>query len=467
MSRISLTLFFVLTLVCVHGQIFPVDTLLKTGDIRRRINLVFLSDGYQAHEMNTYITDVNRLLTDMFSQVPFKHYRNYFNAFAIKVPSNQSGAKHPRTSSDSDCAPVPQQDVDNYFGSTFDYGNIHRLLVPTKAGTIAVTLANNFPLFDQAFVLVNSPFYGGSGGSVAASSTHSNANEVSIHEIGHSFAGLADEYWAGSAYAFERPNLTQQNNPSLVKWASWVGHAGVGVYPHAEASNWFRPHQNCKMRYLNVPFCDVCNETFVERIHTLVNPIDEYSPRLPVVALANEPLQFSVNYVKPEPNTMSVIWKKDGAVLATNQDAVTVPVASFTTAQTIITATLTDNTALSRSAAHTTSHAYVIEWTVTAEAPVTGVKVQTELLKYEVSVFPNPVVKDLQLSYVLPRDARVKVVLEDLSGRRLTSLLDEQQGPGSHSLSVDVSDILKSSGVYVVAFQFDELITFKRIIKPD
>jgi len=120
-------IFIVMLLLFVgrtEAQIFPVDTLFKNGDIANRINLVFLSDGYQANEMGKYITDVNALLNNMFNQVPFKHYKNYFNAFAIKVPSNQSGAKHPRTSPDNDCAPVPQLAVDNYFGSTFDYANI-------------------------------------------------------------------------------------------------------------------------------------------------------------------------------------------------------------------------------------------------------------------------------------------------------------------------------------------------------
>lgn len=467
MNKIGLIVFCLLVVNNTTAQIFPVDTLISNGDIEKRINLVFLSDGYQANEMNTYIADVNRLLTDMFNQVPFKHYRNYFNAFAIKVPSNQSGARHPRTSSDSDCAPVPQMEVDNYFGSTFDYGNIHRLLVPTKGGLVASTLANNFPLYDQAFVVVNSSYYGGSGGSIAASSTHSNANEVSIHEIGHSFAGLADEYWAGSAYAFERPNLTQQSSTSLVKWASWVGTAGVGVYPHAEASTWFRPHQNCKMRYLNVPFCSVCNETFVEKIHNLVNPIEDYTPNAQELELADEPLEFSVKYIKPEPNTMSVTWQRNGTVFATNQDEVVVPVASFTTQQTKISATVTDGTTLSRNTTHATSHVYVIEWTVSTDDPVTGIKVQAEMLEYEVKLFPNPVGKDLQFSYALPRNSAVSVELRDLSGKRLKTLVSERQEQGDHSYNVDITNILKSSGIYMLEFRFDDVIIFKRFVKLD
>jgi hypothetical protein len=82
--------------------------------------------------------------------------------------------------------------VDNYFGSAFDSYNIHRLLVPTKTFAINNVLATNVPNYDQVVILVNSPYYGGSGGQFATSSTHTSANEIAIHEIGHSFVGLID-----------------------------------------------------------------------------------------------------------------------------------------------------------------------------------------------------------------------------------------------------------------------------------
>lgn len=451
----------------IEAQIFPVDTLFKNGHIANRVNLVFLSDGYQANEMNKYITDVNGLLTNLFNQVPFKHYKNYFNAFAIKVPSNQSGAKHPRTSPDSDCAPVPALTVDNYFGSTFDYSNIHRLLVTTKMGTVISVLSANFPSYDQVFIVVNSPHYGGSGGDFASSSTHAQSANVSIHEIGHSFARLGDEYWAGPSYASEKPNLTQQSNPTLVKWKAWVGTSGVGVYPHAESPTWYRPHQNCKMRVLNAPFCSVCNETFVEKIHSLVNPIDSYSPNQLNIQFAEEPLEFSISPIEPQPNTLLVTWKKDGTALSSNQNSIVVPVTSFTETETKISATVTDNTSLSLSATHGTTHVYVVEWTITKEDPVTGVNVRSELLDYEIKLFPNPVPRDLNFSYALPRSAKVSVSLQDLAGRKIKSLVSGRQEAGEHSYTMDISGTIKNSGVYILEFRFDDLVAFKRFVKVD
>src|SRR5690349_6965632 len=94
------------------AQTFQVDTLFKNGSLIERINLVFVGDGYQVNELGKFRTDVDNIVTEIFSQSPFKEYKNYFNAFAIKVISNQSGATHPRTSPDADCAPVPVLTVD-------------------------------------------------------------------------------------------------------------------------------------------------------------------------------------------------------------------------------------------------------------------------------------------------------------------------------------------------------------------
>ncbi|MBX2966053.1 MAG: T9SS type A sorting domain-containing protein [Cyclobacteriaceae bacterium] len=464
-----LLLLAVFSLQEIKAQSFPVETLIENGDKQSRINLVFLSDGYQANEMDKYISDVNALLDNMFNQVPFKHYKNYFNAYAIKVPSNESGASHPKTSNDSDCAPVPQATVDNYFKSAFDYGGIHRLLVPNQ-GTVATVLANNFPQFDQAFILVNSTYYGGSGGQFATSSTNASAHEVSIHEIGHSFAGLADEYWAGASYAAERPNLTQQSNPATVKWASWVGTNSVGVYPHAEAPTWFRPHQNCKMRFLNVPFCSVCNETFVERIHTLAQPLESYLPVTTTMELGDMPIEFSLSLIKPEPNTMSVTWKNNNVTFATNVESVAVQPSAFTANTTKITATITDNTTLSRSASHATNHVYVVEWTVTTDNPtdpVTSIEVKSEKYEYQVQVYPNPVAvaNEFNFSYTLPRPAKVSVMLSDMLGRRVKSLVTQHQQAGEHVYQFNASNLFRSSGEYILTFTFDDLVISRKVVR--
>lgn len=220
-------LIILLTSIHVYSQVFPVDTLMRNGHRNNRINIAYMADGYQSTELGTFITNSTTINNKMFSESPFVQYQNFFNSFTIKVPSTQSGAIHPRTA--PDCPPLASQPIDSpatYFQSTFDQFSIHRLLIPQNSAGINSVLASNLPDYDMAFVVVNSPYYGGSGGSFPTASTEINSAEVAFHEIGHSFGGLADEYWAGDIFAAEKPNMTANNDPATIKWKNWIGLNG-------------------------------------------------------------------------------------------------------------------------------------------------------------------------------------------------------------------------------------------------
>ncbi|HMV91726.1 MAG TPA: M64 family metallopeptidase, partial [Cyclobacteriaceae bacterium] len=352
--------FLACLLICLSAkaQTFDVDTVLKNGPVSERINLVFLGDGYTAGEQTKFITDVNKILTALFAQSPFKEYKSYFNAYAIKVISQESGANHPQNSTDGDgaCPAQAVKSVDNYFGSTFDYLGIHRLLYPNDLGKVATVLAANFPLYDQAFIAINTPYYGGAGGSFATCSDHSAGREVAIHEIGHSFAGLADEYWAGAQYAAEKPNMTKQTSPSLVKWKNWMGVSGVGIYAHSGDASWKKPHTNCKMGVLNSPLCKVCTETFVERFHLFVTPLREFLPhdtRFNIDPDLEQTIDFSLSVNPPEPNTLKITWEVDDVLKSKNTETLAVS-SNELLATSTIRATVQDTTALTRSENHTT-----------------------------------------------------------------------------------------------------------------
>lgn len=453
-------------LICTTcgAQVFPVETIFENGSKEFRINLVFLPDGYQQHEMNQFRADVNTMLVSLFAQPPFGPYKPYFNAYLVEVPSEESGATHPQTSSDNECSSVPVKTVNNYFGSAFDSFGVHRLLVPTQWAKLANVLASNLPQYDQAFIVVNSLEYGGSGGEYATFSTNTVANEVAIHEMGHSFAGLADEYWAGPAYAFERPNLTQQGNPATVKWSPWVATDNVGVYPHTEAPSWFRPHQNCKMRYLNMPLCAVCRETMVERIHSLVQPIQSFSPATTTLSATDEPLSFSLSLISPQPNSLSVTWKRNNVVFATNQTTVSVNPASFSSHSNTITATVTDATDFVRTSSHSTSHTYVIEWTVNASV-VTGLEIDPTITHYAASVYPNPVEEKINLSYSLQKSARVRIGVTDLTGRSRVIVPAREQPAGDHSYEFESEALFARPGEYIITFWFDDTPVSRKVIK--
>ncbi|MBK6400031.1 MAG: hypothetical protein IPF75_17725 [Bacteroidetes bacterium] len=88
--------------------------------------------------------------------------------------------------------------ADTYLETSFDYG-LHRVVSSSNLGLIYTVADINFPQYDIINVIVNSPYYGGSGGGIAFTSMDVAAFEVFMHEFGHSFAGLSDEYEYGSS----------------------------------------------------------------------------------------------------------------------------------------------------------------------------------------------------------------------------------------------------------------------------
>lgn len=374
LKRLSI---LVLVFCCyqANSQVFPMDTIMRNGERPNRINMVYMSDGYLAGQVATFVTNATSINTALFSQSPFSAYKNFFNSYAIKSPSVASGAKHPGTAGDeATSGGQPIITPDNYYQSTFDFFSIHRLLVPQNNTNIFNALSSNLPDYDQAFVVVNSPYYGGSGGAIATASSDPSSAEVAIHELGHSFAGLADEYWAGASYAAEKPNMTQNSNPATVKWKNWYALNNVGIYPHGSAgmeATWYKPHQLCKMQYLGYPFCSVCKERIVDRIHGLVNVVDNIVPATNSFTLSNtNPVDFSVTTVKTIPSTIQVNWYLNGSItpFATNQEAVSIPFSNLNNGNNTVVAQAIDNNTLSKSYLPAAGYINTITWTVNKPA---------------------------------------------------------------------------------------------------
>jgi hypothetical protein len=430
-KKIIFIFVFVLGFFKIHAQKFPIDTLLYHGHIDRYINFVFMGDGYTAAEQDKFIKDANNIINYMFGLEPWKQYKNYCNAFAIKVVSKESGATHPNTATDCNTANVPVSNPDTYFKCSFDVYDIHRLIVPRNISNIYNVLSSNFPKYDQVILISNSPYYGGSGGDIATLTTDRNSADVATHEVGHSFARLADEYWAGDFYAAEKVNMTQEKDPAKVKWANWIGHNGIGIYQHCcteVASKWYRPHQNCKMRSLNVPFCSVCVETIIERIHTLTNPIVQYSPTSGNIKSNDSLLIFKLTeLIKPDPNTLKIVWDFDGNPIAYNTDSVTIDQSTLATGSYLLSTTVSDTTALVRSDAHNLNHFYTVIWNI-EKSNTSGTKLTNIDNKISIAAFPNPTMDyihldiavektltDIDISIVSINGALVKMVSKGLN----------------------------------------------------
>lgn len=388
-STTTFIAFFLFNVIC-NAQVFDVDTLRWSGDIEKKINLVILGDGYVENEINKFINDANSFSDEMFSQTPFKEYQNYFNIFIVKVISNESGVTHPGSASDVTEPQHPVSQVDNYFGSTFDAFDIHRLVVAENQSKINTVLARNFPLYDQVIILANSPYYGGSGGFFPVATTDASANEIAIHELGHSFANLADEYYAGDVFAGEYANMTKQTDSELVKWTNWYGDFGTGIYQHCcngQSASWYRPHQNCKMRYLGAPFCAVCIERIIEVIHQLTSPLEGFLPGETVPA-SNFPLPLKLQLAHPLSNQIYTKWTLNGTTLARNKDSVFIELDDLEFGENEVNVLIEDRSDFLRVDYHTDIHFEMLTWFINND--MTSVNPDIKVEESCIEIYPNP-----------------------------------------------------------------------------
>ncbi|MPR35491.1 M64 family metallopeptidase [Salmonirosea aquatica] len=364
-----LSIFFSLQLVAKISiaQIFPIDSIVLNGDPDKFINFVILGDGYQGHELQKYSEDAKNASNYLLNISPFKEYKNYFNSFAIKVPSAESGTDHPITAPDCP-SPLshPLAQVDTYFNCSFDQANIHRFLASNNYSAINNVLFNNFPLYDQILLLVNSPYYGGSGGGYSVASTDPSSLEVVAHEIGHSFAQLADEYWPG--YGYEAPNATQETNPDFIKWKNWIGSSGVGFYQYCcggVAKSWYKPHNFCKMQYLGYDYCAVCKQAITLSIlQKFGTPIASYLPSSSSVSLSVDPVKFKLNLYKPAQNTLRTKWILNGVNIATNKDSILIDPHQLMPGDNSLTVQVLDTTSLIRAPWHEATNTHSVNWTI-------------------------------------------------------------------------------------------------------
>ena len=472
-------LLFVILAYSSRAQTYKIDTLQFKGDINKYINVVILGDGYTSSEQNLFKSDATKYMNNfMFSQTPYKEYKNYFNVFLIEVPSPESGIKHPRTASDCPAAGThPSSNPNNFFGTTFDLAGIHRLVSPKDETKVTNVLAANFPNYDQAYIIANSSQYGGAGGQFATFTTASASGEIGLHEGGHSFGELADEYWAGAQYAAEKPNMTKETSATQVKWKNWMNVNGIGIYPHSTDASWKKPRTGeCKMEVLGKPFCSVCNETIVEKIHSLVRPVYQQTPLQSTVTVTNQLANFSILYMLPISNTMSTRWIVDGyasaknqvsvikwttsgKVVAVNKDAYVLNGTTLTPGKHQLKVYTLDTTPLTRKDLHPGQDIDSIIWNL--NVTLTGIEISQGVVN-GIKLYPNPVKDELTLSYVLEKQQTIITNVYTVDGRRVLTFVDNAS-QGEHSKRIDLGYL--PAGNYLVELRSDELSITQQVIK--
>jgi hypothetical protein len=380
MKSIFTTLYAICIAGVAFGQQYQVDTLYKTGPLDNRINVVILGDGFTQQELPKFATEAKKFADFFLGYDPYVHYRNYFNFFAIRTPSVESGVTNPGTAPDA-YKDQPVETKNTFFGCSFGTA-IHRLVEVKKHDVLQNLLATQFPMYDLVVVLVNTPFYGGSGGSISVHTLHNQANTIGVHEIGHTFSHLNDEYWAGPGYGWEAANMTQEGSAVRVRWKNWLNELGIGIYKHGDigdAALWHKPaNGTCLMEYLNQEFCAVCREATVETLLKQVNPIEAAVPPPGGIVEVYEPQTFHINLLAPNPNTLRVQWSINGEPIAgTGAQLTLTPDRAPDGA--VLVATVFDSTSISRYDGAKLDRARKVEWKLKSSTPdVFRIKVSSD-----------------------------------------------------------------------------------------
>ncbi len=375
------------------AQTFPVKDINVNGPDNNRINLVFLSDGFQAGQLDTFNAKVSGIQAYVLNQVPFRQYAKFFNVYAIDVPSVDSGATHPGTATDVTEPASPVTSRNTYFNSTFDNGGVHRAVTAKNSSGVYTVLNNNFPAYDVPLVLANTGEYGGTGGGYLTFTVNTSANETAVHEIGHTFGKLWDEYW--NSMPGEHPNMTQNDDTASIIWKKWLNTpvSGIGIYKYGSTppqSTWFRPHQNCKMQFLGAPLCAVCRENIIDRIYDKVKPINSFSPNPGKVLAQNAgTLIFEFSPVLPNPNTLKYQWLLNGALINGTDTSITINPSQLFIGTNTLMVVITDTTLMSRSHVSTNGYMFSISWQLDNNWPASIAKVNADN-KFVYKLFPVP-----------------------------------------------------------------------------
>jgi len=195
---------------------------LSNGDPGNKVDITLIAEGYSSEEYEKFAKDVKKYTDLMFTVAPYKSYRKSFNITGAFVPSMSSGVDEP----------TKQVYRNTAVDASFNAFDTPRYLL-TENLWACHDIAAAVPT-DIFIIMVNSTRYGGGGIYNFYSITtidHELSDHVFLHEFGHAFAGLADEYYTSQvAYTDfypkglepQEPNITALLNPGNVKWKKYV-----------------------------------------------------------------------------------------------------------------------------------------------------------------------------------------------------------------------------------------------------
>lgn len=255
--------------------ITPHKWLHRGGDSADAIDVAILAEGYTSQEMDSFYTHAATAVEEILSYEPFRNHRDRFNFVAVATPSADSGVSVPRLNDWKSTA----------FSSHFSTFYSDRYLTTDKVFTINDAL-RGIP-YEHIIILANTEEYGGGGiynSYTLTAARHPMFRPVVVHEFGHSFGGLADEYfYTGDVMEDTYPQDVEPWEPNITtlkdfdsKWnhllkkgtpiptpVNKANKFPVGVYEGGGYSfkGVFRPADECRMRNNTYPtFCPACTD---------------------------------------------------------------------------------------------------------------------------------------------------------------------------------------------------------------
>jgi hypothetical protein len=250
----------------------------NSGDPAQKVDLLLLGDGYTAEEHDKFVAKAKELAEILFATPPFKERKDDFNIWAIAPASDESGVSRPFTNTYRD-TPV---------GATYDSFRSKRYILTFDNKSMR-RIASSVP-YDFIEILTNTETYGGGGIYGLFSTAAANgewAPYLFVHEFGHHFAGLADEYYT-SDVSYENPvnvtepyepNVTALLDPTNLKWKHLVApHTPLPTpWPKAE----FEKHSYAVQKKRNEMRADNASES---EMNELFHYTQEFSGKLFAVA---------------------------------------------------------------------------------------------------------------------------------------------------------------------------------------